>query len=309
MSSSAVYSPPPAENAVVLRAATTTAAAPPAVKIDTTATRASLPTDSPPLAMVDRLTASTDARPVSPDALRTSGSPSQPRRFSKPNRQADLREELKKLHYMRLDSAKVTIYREERLGEGGFGVVYQGKYCTLDVAVKCIGVGRAMSDVSLLSLFKEAEVHYKLRSNYIVQLHGIWIDEEAQPATPCLVLELMESSLYDAIKSAEWVSVTVEEKLTGLINIAQGMQYLHAMGIMHRDVKSLNVLVGQGYANWKLSDFGFTETKRSLDTLSSLPVAGSSIALKQHAPVGTYAWMAPGLSLMRCFVKNECFVD
>ena len=69
--------------------------------------------------------------------------------------------------------------------------------------------------------------------------------------------------------------------------IADGLQYLHANGIVHRDIKSLNVLLTcDGHA--KLCDFGLAK-------LRTLTVA--SVSQSSSAVLGTFAWCAPEVIL------------
>lgn len=51
-----------------------------------------------------------------------------------------------------------------------------------------------------------------------------------------------------------------------LYRLEQGLDYLHSLGIMHRDIKSLNVLVDENYEVAKLSDFGLAKVTTSVKT-------------------------------------------
>jgi len=93
------------------------------------------------------------------------------------------------------------------------------------------------------SFRREAEVHRKLRHPNVVMLIGICV----QPA--CMVLELMQrGSLNDVLQSAEY-----QRQLDSILSlriatdIARGMAYLHSMSVIHRDLKSFNILLD---ANW-----------------------------------------------------------
>ena len=65
-----------------------------------------------------------------------------------------------------------------------------------------------------------------------------------------------------------------------LLTASYGMRYLHESGIVHRDLKSANLLVTEDYGI-KISDFGLSRTKRGTTVINSMHIAGSP------------GWMAP----------------
>ncbi len=78
-----------------------------------------------------------------------------------------------------------------------------------------------------------------------------------------------------------------------MLQVARGLKYLHSQSIVHRDVKSSNILVKpltgvpeleykEGYLSAKLADFGTSKTK-----ISSIRFS------KQTSNIGTTSWMAP----------------
>jgi serine/threonine protein kinase len=78
-----------------------------------------------------------------------------------------------------------------------------------------------------------------------------------------------------------------------MLQVARGLKYLHSKSIVHRDVKSSNILVKaltgvpeleykEGYLSAKLADFGTSKTK-----ISSIRFS------KQSSNIGTTKWMAP----------------
>jgi len=86
---------------------------------------------------------------------------------------------------------------------------------------------------------REAEVHRKLRHPNVVMLLGIC----TKPAS--MVLELMHrGSLNDILMSPKY-SEQVDFPLSLRIakDIARGMAYLHSLSIIHRDLKSFNILI------------------------------------------------------------------
>ena len=166
------------------------------------------------------------------------------------------------------------------LGEGGFGVVYRGKWSHIDVAVKQLKVAR-LSEKALTEFRTEAELHGALRHANVVQLYAVCLEA----AKYCMVMELMSNgSLFNVLHNGRELPWSL--RLSIAKDIAVGLNYLHSRGILHRDLKSLNVLLDDRMRA-KLSDFG-------LSTLKS-ESSSTTTAAKGKSAVGTVQWMAPEL--------------
>lgn len=94
-------------------------------------------------------------------------------------------------------------------------------------------------------------------------------------------------SLYETLRSfRERHCVTKPtEVLSWAKQISNGVNYLHSNGIIHRDLKSPNILFGDGHV-LKISDFG---TSKQISNQKSQPMSFN----------GTSAWMAPEV------IRNE----
>ena len=90
-----------------------------------------------------------------------------------------------------------------------------------------------------------------------------------------------KGSLYDFLHSHD--SFVWSDKIRVSIQIAKGLSYLHSHSIIHRDLKSLNVLLTENLQP-KIGDFGLSRYKDTLTTMTT--------------GVGTPIWMAPELLLM-----------
>ncbi|RQM28804.1 hypothetical protein B5M09_008234 [Aphanomyces astaci] len=112
-------------------------------------------------------------------------------------------------------------------------------------------------------------------SPYVVKLVGCCWD---QPSDLECVLEYMNAGdLRDNLIARTAVDFTWNEKIHVIAAIVDALAYLHSMPVIHRDLKSRNVLL-DSVKSAKLTDFGVSKE----DTQETMTVG-----------VGTYRWMAP----------------
>ncbi len=160
------------------------------------------------------------------------------------------------------------------IGRGSYGIVYHGTWRYNTVAVKQL---LAAPTGDLLQDFKkEIHTHADLRSEHIVQLYGACLGPY------CMVMQYMpKGSLFHYLKTSKATTMDWAIGYKIITDIACGLAFLHGKGIVHRDLKSLNVLLDENY-HARLSDFGLAKIKKETSTTSS-----------KGGAVGTLAWMAP----------------
>ena len=143
---------------------------------------------------------------------------------------------------------------EKKLAAGAFGEVWKGDWVGTPVAIKKI-LKADIGDDDLEEFSQEMILTSKLRHPNIVQFLGACFEPEL-----CLIAEFMDRGcLFDVLHKETF---TWRRKLDFALDIAKGLMYLHtrAPPIIHRDVKSLNILVTK---DWKctITDFGLTRIK------------------------------------------------
>jgi serine/threonine protein kinase/ankyrin repeat protein len=172
---------------------------------------------------------------------------------------------------------ELTINSSKVLGSGAFGIVYRGEYNFTHVAIKCLHANK-LSEKTLEEFKKESLLMGQMRHPNIVQTFGACFE----PGHYSLVMELMpKGSLHDLLHNTQTIPWTLRWQIA--VDVSAGLAYLHDQKIIHRDLKSMNVLWNGSHA--KISDFGLATVK--IETQSTTQ-AGSKAA-------GTTRWMAPEL--------------
>jgi predicted Ser/Thr protein kinase len=140
------------------------------------------------------------------------------------------------------------------LASGSFGRVYLGRWHEQIVAIKQLE--GQLTSAEEAEFIREVRIMSRLRCKHIVELFAVCY--EAKRA--CIVMEYMsKDSLFTHLKTATLDRV-MQKQLA--LEIALGLSYLHSQGVLHRDLKSANVLINEaGHA--KLADFGLSKTLAS----------------------------------------------
>ncbi|XP_011038375.1 PREDICTED: probable receptor-like protein kinase At5g24010 [Populus euphratica] len=159
------------------------------------------------------------------------------------------------------------------IGSGGFGMVFKGVLKdNTKVAVKR---GVPGSRQGLPEFQTEITVLSKIRHRHLVSLVG-YCEEQAEMI---LVYEYMEKGpLKKHLYGPGCSHLSWKQRLEICIGAARGLHYLHtgsAQGIIHRDIKSTNILLDENYVA-KVADFGLSRSGPCLDeTHVSTGVKGS----------------------------------
>lgn len=165
---------------------------------------------------------------------------------------------------------------QRKLGEGGMGVVYLAKDTRLNrnVALKFLPRHIANNKIERQRFEIEAQAAAGLNHPNIAHVHAIEeVDDEL-----FIVLEYVEGQeLKDIIEEG---SLSDSDKLDIAVQIASGIHTAHKKGIIHRDIKSRNIMIDTS-KTIKIMDFGLARLE------------GTDHITKTGTTIGTTAYMSP----------------
>lgn len=166
----------------------------------------------------------------------------------------------------------------ERIGAGGYGAVYRAIQTGIEreVAIKVILPEHANHPDFIRRFEIEAQLVARLEHPHIVPLYDYW----REPNTAVLVMRFLRGgSLRQGLSRAE-TGWSVKQVAGMLVQISSALMFAHASGVVHRDLKTDNILLDE-HGNCYLGDFGIAKDM------------GGNLNLTRDAILGTPAYLAP----------------
>ncbi len=164
----------------------------------------------------------------------------------------------------------------EELGRGGMGVVYKAEDLRLkrEVAIKFLPLQISANKEERQRFEIEAQAAAALNHPNIATIHSI----EESGGEIFIVMEYINGQ--ELKKKIESGKLSIDESLNIIEQISYGLNAAHLKGIIHRDIKSSNIMITSS-GQVKIMDFGLAK------------VRGSSQITKIGTTIGTTAYMSP----------------
>ncbi len=180
---------------------------------------------------------------------------------------------------------------EQKLGEGGMGIVYLAVDTDLDrkVALKTLATGGSQDDELVSRFLREAKAASRLQHPSIVTLYHFGLEG----STRYMVMEYVEGKTLRKVISGN--PLKVGQMVDYAIQMTDGLAMAHENGVIHRDLKAENMMVTpRGHV--KILDFGLAKLK------STKPVTGddeTAFRTQFGMVVGTVTTMSPEQAMGR----------
>jgi serine/threonine-protein kinase len=161
----------------------------------------------------------------------------------------------------------------ERIGKGGMAEVYRGIDHVLEreVAIKVL---TERSDEVCRRFLLEAQSMARLNHPNIVAVYDVGVDRDIS----YIILEYVRGT---TLRDLDRSKVSLDAAIDLTLQLLEALRYAHAQGIIHRDIKPGNLMIGED-KSLKVMDFGLA---RRMSDISNLT--------QSHEIVGTIAYLPP----------------
>ena len=182
--------------------------------------------------------------------------------------------------------ARIGRYRlQERIGEGGFGVVYraeQDEPVRRTVALKIIKLG--MDTRAVVARFEAERQALALMEH--PNIARVFDGGATEAGRPFFVMELVRGVPITTFCREQQLHLRARLEL--FQQVCRAVHHAHQKGVIHRDLKPSNILVARDGERpvAKVIDFGIAKATRE-------PLTARTLATRLHAFMGTPAYMSP----------------
>ncbi|NWW35107.1 RIPK1 kinase, partial [Panurus biarmicus] len=178
------------------------------------------------------------------------------------------------------------LFEEKQLDAGGFGVIslcFHKKHGYVVLKKVYTGPQRTEYNVSLL---EEGRIMRRLQHDRVVKLLGVILED----GNYSLVMEYVDRG--NMMKVLQNLSLPLSVRGRFVLEITEGMLYLHEQGFVHKDLKPENILVDRDF-HIKIADLGVASFKSWSRLTQEETVRQKQMKSTYHNNAGTLFYMAP----------------
>jgi hypothetical protein len=175
----------------------------------------------------------------------------------------------------------------QRIGSGAMGSVWQAHD---EVLARTVAIKQLLLQPSLepndaedarQRTMREGRIAARLHHPNAITVFDVVTDENGQP---CLIMEYLNSTSLAAMLQDRGTLAPTEVARIGA-QVAAALKMAHAVGIVHRDIKPGNILLG-GNGTVKITDFGISRAKDDVTVTKTGMIAGTPAYLAPEVAIG-----------------------
>src|SRR6476469_4850886 len=179
---------------------------------------------------------------------------------------------------------------QSQIGGGGMGAVglaqdeLLGRRVALKQVVTAAGVGEAEADQQRQRALREGRIAARLSHPHAISVYDVALEH----GQPWLVMEYLPSRSLAEVLSEDGV-LRVDQAAQIGAQVADSLAATHAAGIVHRDVKPANILIGEGGSVEglvKITDFGISHAAGAVTLTSTGQITGTPAYLSPEVAQG-----------------------
>ena len=189
------------------------------------------------------------------------------------------------------------------VGQGGNGIVLKAFDPALDrvVAIKVIDPLLAKSGAARQRFAREAKSMASIFHENVVPIHAV----DEHQGLPYFVMEYVPGQSLEARIEATGALPITEVIRIGR-QVARGLREAHSQGVIHRDVKPGNILLGRGVARVLLTDFGLARVIDDASVTQSGMLAGTPQYMSPEQVRGETVTPSSDLFSLGCVLYAMC---
>ncbi|GBC04843.1 hypothetical protein RclHR1_00590029 [Rhizophagus clarus] len=144
-----------------------------------------------------------------------------------------------------------------RIAEGGFGVIYEAIWEIYFGGTKVVAVKRFLNSQNISKYFineLKSFNQYRNRFKHVIKYYGITQDPNTREHM--IIMQYADGGDLHNYLQENFKNVTWKEKLSIILEISRGVDFIHKENFIHRDLHSGNILLING--KWHIGDFGLS---------------------------------------------------
>ncbi|KAI5072155.1 hypothetical protein GOP47_0012261 [Adiantum capillus-veneris] len=180
------------------------------------------------------------------------------------------------------------LFLGHKFASGAYSRIYFGKYKDCAVAVKMLRKPENDEGISIRldrQFNTEVNVLSRLHHRNVVKFIGAC----KKPPVCCIISEYLALGSVRSYLHNQPFPLALKLAVDMALDVAHGMEYLHSQGVIHRDLKSENLVIAEDLCV-KITDFGVACFEWETSVMTE--------------DVGTYRWMAPEMISKKRFSKK-----